>query len=105
MIENLEKLFRACGVPSRSTKKKISKHWKVVTFVYPVDENTDNEEIVKMFCKYHVTCGHTTNKCTTIKVLIIASSEIELVKSVQEREKLYQIGGQYYGGKKSEEGI
>ena len=34
------------------------------------DEDSADEYKGKMFCKYHCTCRHTTNECTTLKTLV-----------------------------------
>ena len=69
-IENLEKSTPS-SVPSRNKKKskKRSKKRKLVTFRYFEDEDSKDEYNGKKFCQYHVTCGHITDACTTLKVL------------------------------------
>ena len=33
-------------------------------------EETEEEHVGLKFCQYHGTCGHTTDECTTLKVLV-----------------------------------
>ena len=69
--ENEEKSIPP-NVPSRNRKKskKGSKKKKRVTFDDFKDEDSEEEHIGKIFCQYHGTCGHTTDKCTTLKALV-----------------------------------
>ena len=70
-IENLEKSIPP-SVSSRNKKnsKKGPKKRKVVTFDDSNDEDLEEEHNGKTFCQYYGTCGHTTDECTTLKVLV-----------------------------------
>ena len=66
-IKNLEKSVPSRIVPSRNKKKNNSKNRQAVTFGGPKDEDSNDKEKRKKFCKYHSTCENTTNECTTVK--------------------------------------
>ena len=70
-IENLEKSIPP-SVPSsnRKRKKKGYKKRKAVTFNNSDDENSDQGHPGNTFCQSHITCGHTTDQCTTLKALV-----------------------------------
>ena len=70
-IENLEKIISpSVSSRNRNKNKKGSKIRRAATFVNFEDKDTDNEYKGKKLCKYHITCGHTTDECAIPKALI-----------------------------------
>ena len=69
-IEILEKSIPP-SVCSRNNKKskKCCKKRKAVIFNDSEDKDSDQGPTGKKFCRYHGTCGHTTDQCTTFKAL------------------------------------
>ena len=70
-IKNLDKLIPP-SVTSRIRKKrkKGSKKRKLITFYDSDDEDSYQPHSVKQFCQYHGACGHTTDQCTPLKILV-----------------------------------
>ena len=78
-IEKLEKSIHP-NVPSRNKKNNYCKKRKAVIFKSSQDEDSDEEEKGKTFCKYHDMCRHTMNECTTLKALFKQAKQIRKVK-------------------------
>ena len=64
-MKNVEKSIPS-SIPSRNNTKKCSKKREAVTYGGSEDEGLDNRENGKKFCRYHGTCGHITDECTTV---------------------------------------
>ena len=77
------------SVPSRNYKKnkKGSKKRKSVTFSDSKEEDSEDEHKGKTFCKYHDSCGHTTDECTTLKTLVSQAKQKK--KIFLEKEKVH----------------
>ena len=90
-VENLETPSPPPTVRSLTRKKKNSKKQKAVWFQDSDKDSSDNKKLFskKTFCQYHGKCSHSTDECTTLKVLIKKAKSNKSKENRKGGEKTY----------------